>query len=231
MRNLLDKLRSMFTKYKKPILKSLIFIGYIVALIFLFTLIININILAQTNDKIYSINELNTINDKYDCIIILGAGIKADGSATPMLRDRLIAGFETNKHMESIPIIISGDSENPDYCETITMKRVLIENGVDEGSIISDGYGLSTYESIWRAKNIYGFNNILIVSQKYHLHRAIYIANEMGMNADGVDAALTTYGKQPMYSIREYLARIKDMLYSEMSPKPKYTDKWEEKYE
>lgn len=231
MRNILVNFKNMLTKYKQPIFKSLVFIGYLVALIFLFTLIINISIVAQTKDRIYSVEELDLIDEKYDCILILGAGIRADGSASPMLRDRLLAGIEAHKHIESIPIFLSGDSENSDYCETVTMKSFLLDNDIDEDIIISDGYGLSTYESIWRAKHVYGYNRILIISQKYHLHRAMYIANELGIIADGVDGALTTYGKQPIYNLREYLARIKDMLYSEMNINPKYIEKWEENYE
>ena len=82
MRNILVNFRNMLTKYKQPIFKSLIFIGYLVALIFLFTLIINISIVAQTKDRIYSVEELDLIDEKYDCILILGAGIRADGSAS-----------------------------------------------------------------------------------------------------------------------------------------------------
>lgn len=226
MRNVLVKLKNMFAKYKKPILQSLIFVGYIVALVFIFVLIVNLSIVAQTNDNIYSIEETVKLDNDYDCILILGAGIRADGSPTPMLRDRLIAAFEAYSHLEGIPIFLSGDSECSDYRETVAMKHYLTNQGVSEDNIISDGYGLSTYESIWRAKNVYGYDKILIVSQKYHLHRAIYIANELGITAYGIDGALTTYGKQPIYSIREYIARVKDMLFAELQPVPKYIEKW-----
>ena len=106
------------------------------------------------------------------------------------------------------------------------MKKFLLDKEISEEDIICDGYGLSTYESIWRAKNVYGYNKILIVSQKYHLYRAIYIANELGMTAYGIDGALTTYGKQPLYNLREYLARLKDVFYTEMRHNPKYIEKW-----
>ena len=222
---------NIFVNNKKLILKLLMFMGFLVALVFLFVLIINVNIVAKTNDNIYSVEELIKLDDDFDCIIILGAGVKANGSPTDMLRDRLIAGFEAYKHLKNVPILNSGDSQYFDYRETAVMHSFLLDKGVEETSIIDDGYGLSTYESIWRAKNIYGFNKILIVSQKYHLHRAIYIANELGMTAYGLDGALTTYGKQPLYSFREWLARIKDMIYAEMQPTPKYTEKWEGIYE
>lgn len=230
MSNILDKLKTITAKYKKPIFRTMIFIGYIVALVFLFALIINLSIISQTNDNIYSVNDIIKLDNDFDCILILGAGVKANGDPTDMLRDRLIAGYEANQQLE-IPVFLTGDSENSDYTETVTMKRFLINKGIVEEDIISDGYGLSTYESIWRAKNVYGYNKILIISQKYHLHRAIYIAQKLGMIAYGVDGALTSYSKQPIYTFREYLARIKDMLFTEMTPMPAYTEKWEEKYE
>ena len=231
MNQIFEKTKAFVSKYGKPIKNSFIFIGFVVALVFLFALIINLNIVANTNDNIYSVDELIKLDKDFDCILILGAGIRADGSPTPMLRDRLLAGLEAYQHLNTVPIFLSGDSENGDYTETVTMRNVLVEKGVEESQIISDGYGLSTYESIWRAKNIYGFNKILIVSQKYHLHRAIYIANEFDMVAYGVDGALTTYGKQPIYNLREYLARIKDVLYAEILTTPKYTERWEKLYE
>ncbi len=227
MRNIFDKLKNMFTKNKKSILQAFVFIGFVLALVFLFILIINLNIVSKTDDYIYSIDELGTISNDYDCIIILGAGVRADGSATPMLRDRLLTGIEVYNNSQTA-IFITGDSEYESYTETVTMKKLLIELGVPESDIVCDGYGLSTYESIWRAKNIYRFNKILIVSQKYHLYRAIYIANKMGLDAVGVDAALTTYGKQPYYTLREYLARVKDVFFSEILPDPKYTEIWRE---
>lgn len=226
MCNVLGKLKNIFTKYKKPILQSLIFVGYIVALVFLFILIVNLNIVAKTNDNIYSIDETVKLDNDYDCILILGAGIKADGSPTPMLRDRLIAAFQAHQQINDVTVFISGDSKNSDYCETVTMKTFLTDRGVDNNKIICDGYGLSTYESIWRAKEVYGYDKILIVTQKYHLHRAIYIAQKLGITAYGFDGALTTYRKQPLYSFREYIARVKDMLYTEIEPKAKYTDIW-----
>ncbi len=226
MRNVLNKLKNTFIKNKKPILQSFVFIGYIVALVFLFVLIINVNVVAQTDDQIYSIGKLDSIEDDFDCILILGGGVRADGSPTPMLRDRLISGFDAYNNISCKTVFVTGDSEESDYTETVTMQNELMQMGVKEENITCDGYGLSTYESIWRAKYVYGYNKILIVSQKYHLNRAIYIANKLGVDAIGVDAALTTYRKQPYYSLRECFARIKDVLYSEMLPNPKYSEMW-----
>ncbi len=227
MRKILDKIKFTLTKYKKPISHSMIFIGYLLALIFTFALIINLNIVKKTDNHIYTLDELETLSNDYDCIFILGAGVKKDGSTTPMLRDRLLTGIEVYNNSK-IPIFVTGDSEDASYTETVTMKKFLIEHGVPENDILCDGFGLSTYDSIWRAKYVYGYNKILIISQKYHLNRAIYIANELGMHADSIDAALATYSKQPLYNFREYLARVKDVYYTEIRPDAKYTEIWRE---
>ncbi len=227
MRQLLSDIKNVFVKNRRTIADIFIFIGFVLLLIFLFVAVVNWNIVLNTNDSIYSTEELVSLKEEYDCIIVLGAGVRADGTPTDMLRDRLITAYEAYKNGNSPKLLLSGDSEASDYTETVTMKKFLMEKGVPESAIVSDGYGLSTYESIWRAKNIYKCNKILIISQKYHLHRAIYIAEELGMEAHGIDAALESYRKQPIYDARECLARIKDMIYAEMGPDPKYTDEWE----
>ena len=227
MRNVIDYIKAFFQNNRKSFLRGMAFIAYSISLVLIFALIINLNIVAKTNDNIYSLYELEKISSDFDCILILGAGVRKDGSPTPMLNDRLTTGYEAYISEKSDIIFLSGDSERSDYTETVTMKNVLLEKNVDKDCIISDGYGLSTYESIWRAKNVYGFKRILIVSQRYHLHRAIYIAHEMGLEAYGIDAALQGYAKQPFYSMREYLARIKDMIYAEMLPLPTYRIEWE----
>ena len=231
MKKCLNKIKYFIVDNKKPIRYSFILIGFVAVLIFIFVLTVNVNIVSKTEDNVYTVENLTRINFDYDCILILGAGIRKDGTPTPMLRDRLLAGIEAHKIDKTVPILISGDSENPEYRETDTMKQFLLELDVEEDKIICDGYGLSTYESVWRAKNIYGYKRILIVTQKYHLHRALYIADKMNIDADGLDAALETYGKQAQYNFREYFARIKDVIYSDMSPEAKYKDMWVEKYE
>ena len=218
---------AMSVKTKQSLLKAIILLAFTLALIFLFSLILNINIITKTNDNIFTVDQIDKLTVDFDCILILGAGIRKDGTPTPMLNDRLTVALEAFTNEKTDLILLSGDSEYSDYTETVTMRNVLIENGIDGDRIISDGYGLSTYESIWRAKYVYGYNKILIISQKYHLHRAIYIAQELGISAYGIDGALRGYAKQPIYSIREYFARMKDMIYAEIRTTPKYTEQWE----
>lgn len=231
MRNILDKIIVFFKNNKKTVLKILAFASGFVALAFLFVLTLNLIIVSQTNDNVYSPDEMIKISDDFDCILILGAGVKKDGSPTDMLYDRLAVAYQAYESGKSPVLFVTGDSENNDYTETVTMERVLCEMGVDKSAIISDGYGLSTYESLWRAKNVYGYKRVLIVTQEYHLYRAIYIAKKLGLEAYGLDGAIRNYGKQPIYSFREYFARIKDMIFAEMQPMPTYLEKWEAPHE
>lgn len=226
MKNLISIFKSFITKYSNALKKSVCFVSYSLILVFLFVLIVNLNIVANTNDNIYSVDELIKLDEDFDCILVLGAGVKSDGTPTHMLYDRLMVAYDAYAADKSSILFLSGDSEHIDYTETVTMKNVLNEKSVQDSFIVSDGYGLSTYESIWRAKNVYEYDRILIVSQKYHLNRAIYIANKMGIEAYGLDGALREYGKQPIFSLREYFARIKDMIFSEIYPDPTYTEEW-----
>ena len=223
-----DIILGFIKKHKVKVARSLIIVFYFIALFAVFVTLLNINVVQITKDKIYDIDEIEFISEKYDCILILGAGVKADGSPSPMLFDRLQTAnsvFQTGKYNL---ILVSGDSEHEGYSETTTMKNELINMGIEEDIILSDGYGLSTYESIWRAKYVYGFDKVIIISQKYHLNRALYIAEKLQIDAIGVDGALRSYGKQPLYSFREYLARVKDVFYVEMGKASTYTDRWED---
>ncbi len=231
MHDLLTKIKAYIRNKAKPIRDTLIFIGFTFALVFAFVLIINISIIANTEDKIYTADEISEKDKKYDCILVLGAGVRADGTPSPMLEDRLITALEVLNGGASELLFISGDSESEYYRETRVMKNYLLDSGVSQSSLLEDGFGLSTYESIWRAKYVYGFDRVIIISQGYHLCRALHIANALGMDACGVDSALRPYRKQPLYDAREGLARVKDMILSELVPSAEYTERWEENYE
>lgn len=222
------KIKAYISSKAKPIRDIAIFIGFAFALILIFTLIINASIISTTQDRIYSADEIKSLTGEYDCVLVLGAGVRANGTPTPMLADRLSVGCSTFSECGASVLLLSGDSENDDYMETPVMESYCIEQGIAAEDILCDGWGLSTYESIWRAKYVYGFDKVLIISQKYHLYRALHIADSLGIEAYGVDAALQSYIRQVRYDIRESLARIKDMICSELKPVPKYSERWED---
>ena len=146
----------------------------------------------------------------YDCILVLGAGVRADGSPSDMLRDRVTVAVELY-HATGAPLLMSGDHTG-NYNEVGVMKALAVDMGVPSEDIFLDHEGFSTYESLYRAKKVFGADNILIVTQTYHLHRALYIARELDMEAEGVSADLRPYLMQTRYSLREHLARFKDLF-------------------
>ena len=146
----------------------------------------------------------------YDCILVLGAGVRDDGTPSDMLYDRVrvaVALYE----ITGAPLLMSGDHTG-DYNEVGVMKDLAVEMGVPSEDIFLDHKGYSTYESLYRARFVFGARALLIVTQEYHLHRALYIARELDMEAQGISADLRPYLKQTRYELREHLARFKDLF-------------------
>lgn len=162
------------------------------------------------------------LEDDYDCIIILGAGVREDGSMSSMLRDRMDAGIELYFAGVSKKILVTGDHGRDSYDEVNTMKSYAVECGVDSSDVFMDHAGFSTYDSIVRAYEIFGVRRAVIVTQKYHLYRAMYIADYMGMDVRGVSADLHTYRGQMYRDMREMLARANDSLRRYTRPSPVY---------
>lgn len=191
--------------------KVLIFvIAGIVLLIGIAAVSLSVYMVKATEKNIFTADTFEN-DEKADCILILGAGVK-DDKPKPMLRDRLLTGIELYKSGAAEKIIMSGDHGRADYDEVNVMRAFALEQGVRAEDIFLDHAGFSTYDSVYRAKNIFGAENIIIVSQKYHLYRALYISEKLDVKAAGVSANLNTYGGQLKRDIREIIARDKDFF-------------------
>ena len=191
--------------------KVLIFvIAGIALLIGIAAVSLSVYMVKATEKNIFTADTFKN-DEKADCILILGAGVK-DDKPKPMLRDRLLTGIELYKSGAAKKIIMSGDHGRADYDEVNVMRSFAIEQGVRAEDIFLDHAGFSTYDSVYRAKNIFGAENIIIVSQKYHLYRALYISEKLDVKAAGVSANLNTYGGQLKRDIREIIARDKDFF-------------------
>ena len=141
---------------------------------------------------------------------------------SPMLEDRLLKGIELYNEGIAPKIIMSGDHGQKEYDEVNIMKEYAINAGVPSEDVFMDHAGFSTYESIYRAKEIFGVKNVVIVTQEYHLYRAIYIANKLGIKAYGVNTDPRDYAGQLYREVREILARNKDFVKSIFKPKSTY---------
>lgn len=158
-----------------------------------------------------------------DAILVLGARVFPDGGVSTMLGDRLDVGLKLYQAGKSNRILVSGDHGRTHYDEVNTMKSYLKERGVPGDQIFMDHAGFSTYESMYRARDIFQVHKVIIVTQRYHLLRAVYSARRMGLEAYGVASDLQRYRGIERFELREILARNKDFLWVNLwRPKPTY---------
>lgn len=181
---------------------------------------INVLIINKYKSKILSVEDSKKLED-VDCILILGAQVIGD-KPSEMLADRLKQGLELYKNGVAEKIIVSGDHGRTDYDEVRVMKDFLISNGVPSQNIFMDHAGFSTYDSMYRAKNIFKVEKMIVVTQEYHLYRAIYSGNKLGIDAYGSSSDLHQYGGQEKREVREILARNKDFIMCIFKPKSKF---------
>ena len=139
-----------------------------------------------------------------------------------MLQDRLDYAIDLYKNNVAPKLIMSGDHGRKDYDEVNIMKDYAIEKGVPSEDIFMDHAGFSTYESIYRARDIFKAEKMVIVTQEYHLFRALYISNRLGVEAVGYASDPRVYSGQLYRELREILARDKDVIYCIFKPKPTY---------
>ena len=157
-----------------------------------------------------------------DCIIVLGCQVHPDGNPSIMLNDRIQRGVELYKLGVSQKIIMSGDHGQAEYDEVNAMKQTAIDLGVDSSDVFMDHAGFSTYETVYRAKEIFGAKRVVIVTQQYHLYRAVYIAKQLGLEAYGVNSDFHEFRGQIFNDVREILARNKDLVKCIFKPEPTY---------
>lgn len=203
-------------------IKKLFIILLCVAVAFISAVLgINAYVKGNAADNIIS-PEQSAELDGVDCIIILGCKVKDNGDPSDMLRDRLTRGIELYEFGASPKIIMSGDHGSLEYDEVNAMKNYAIEKGVPSSDIFMDHAGFSTYETVYRAKEIFEADKVIIVTQEYHLYRALYIADKLGVEAYGVASDYNAYSGQFFRECREILARCKDFVTSIFKPEPTY---------
>ena len=173
-------------------------------------LIINIYVKSSVKGKIIISDEASSLDA--DCILILGAGVLNNETPSHMLEDRLLQGIELYKDGASDRLLMSGDHGRKEYDEVNVMKRFAIERNIASDHVFMDHAGFSTYESLYRARDIFKAHKIIIVTQRYHLYRALYIAEKLGLDAYGVAADPRQYVGQQYRELREVLARTKDFF-------------------
>lgn len=164
------------------------------------------------------------ISKDVDAIVVLGAGVNKDGTPSAILEDRLKTAIKVLDYVENGKLILSGDHGSENYNEVTAMKNYILKNKhIDEKNIFLDHAGFSTYESIYRAKEIFNVKKIIIVTNEYHLPRALYLAKQMDIEAYGVASDLRNYYYMSSYIKREKAAQVKDFIYvNVLKPKPTF---------
>lgn len=199
------------------IFKILLIVVLVAALLFG---ALNLIVCLSAKTRMRSIKD--SLNDKgYDCIIVLGCGVWGD-TPSPLLSDRLDAAVRLYKAGVSQKLLMSGDHGRTDYDEVSVMRKYAMEKGVPSEDIFMDHAGFSTYETMYRAKHVFGVESAVVVTQKYHLYRALYEARAFDIEADGTIAEGHVYASQLLWDIRESFARVKDFFWCIIKPAPTY---------
>lgn len=208
--------------------KTKIILITIMTIIVLSPLLINQYVILNTTSNIIIKEEYQQLKD-VDYILVLGASVRRE-RPSPMLEDRLKKAIELYNINTQNKILVTGDHTKEDYDEVTIMKNYLLENNIPEEKIIMDPAGVSTYDSIFRVQKQLKAKKIIIVSQKYHLYRALYIANSLGIEAYGVPADDIKYKGATYREVREILARNKDFIKSIIKPTSYYQKGISEEY-
>ncbi len=151
--------------------------------------------------------------EAYDCILVLGASMLPSGEPSTILKDRLDVAVELYKAGVAPKIVMSGDNESDaTYNEVVNMKKYAVNQGVPSEDIFCDHAGIDTYDSMYRARFVFDPHSMVVVTQTYHMYRALFDAHSFNIDAIGVTSDLHSYEKQAYFDIREVGARVSDMI-------------------
>jgi len=186
------------------------FIKRTTALFFVFGLLIFvlINLKVFIEAKSYMYADVDSIPGSYTALV-LGASVYSSGRPSIILADRLDKAIELYEHNKIKRFLVSGDHSTATYDEVNNMKYYLLQRGIPDSVIFTDYAGFDTYNSIARAKDIFQVDSLIIVTQKFHLRRAIYIAKNKGLYVNGYIADKQGYTGMPYLYFRESFANIK----------------------
>lgn len=200
--------------------KICLILAFFVVIVIMLTTGINIYMINSTKAQIINIDEIDKYKD-IDAIIILGCKVNGD-SPSLMLTKRLEKGIDVYNRIHT-KIILTGDHGKKDYDEVNVMKDYLINSDIDSKDIFLDHAGFNTYDSLYRAKNVFMAKKVIIVTQEYHMYRAIFLANQLDLEAIGVVSDdIPQKGIMFKNKIREILSRNKNFFKGIIKPKSKY---------
>ncbi len=156
------------------------------------------------------------------CILVLGCAVWLDNEPSPMLRDRLDTAIALYKAGAAPKLLLSGDNSIVEYSEPDCMLQYTLAQGVPPEDIFLDYAGFSTYESVYRSHAVFRADRLIVVTQKYHLFRALKACDALGIEARGMASNQEQYRGRFYREAREVLARNKDLFKGIVKAKPTY---------
>lgn len=165
---------------------------------------------------------VDSVSGEWQVVIVPGASVLRSGQPSDVLADRLLTALEVYKAGKAEKFLLSGDNGQAGYNEVASMRDYLLERDVPGEDIFLDHAGFDTYDTLYRAKAIFGVSSAVIVTQKFHLPRALFIADALHISAIGVIADRQPYVKALIFSAREWPARFKALLDVIFKSKPAY---------
>lgn len=198
--------------------KCLVFLSIALATSIMVTAIINNEVIRVGRKHIAAMDSFAGSQ----AAIVPGAYVSPDGRLCDMLADRVSTAVDLYRAGRVKKILMTGDHGKASYDEVNGMRKFAEEMGVPTGDIFMDHAGFSTYESMYRARDVFEVDSAVIVTQDFHLPRAVYIARELGIDAVGVSADRHVYAGAEVYEYREIPARIKAFLQVKAGAKPTF---------
>jgi vancomycin permeability regulator SanA len=186
----------------KLINKKYLKIGFIVVILAFFTPLIWIEI--STKNEIYT----EQTAPKERIAIVFGAGVKKNGTPSDILKDRIQTASNLYTQGKIEKILMSGDNSISHYNEPVAMQKYAILLGIPEDKIALDYAGFRTYDTCARAKKVFMINQAILITQKFHLKRAVFLCKSMGIKSSGVIVNKNTYIDNIKLNIRDTLAKI-----------------------
>ncbi len=209
-------------KTKKKKSKLMLFLIIAVSSVVFFGLCFwlgNLYVISYAKDSIKTVAEAASFDA--DCILVLGCKV-TDDTPSEMLEHRLMTGIELYKAGAAPKLLMSGDHGRTTYDEVYAMKKYALDSGIGGDDVFCDHAGFSTYESLYRAKEIFGCKKVIVVTQEFHISRAVFLGKSLGLDVIGVTCDRGVYVKEKANAKRESMARIKAIFTAVIKPKPTY---------
>jgi len=192
-------------RWFKRTLMALVILGVLTAAM---VLLVDWSVERTGRQLTMSIDQLN----QADCVIVPGALVYSNQRPSPILQDRLDVALQVYRSGITDRIVVSGDHGTDQYDEANVMRRYLLEKGVPPEHVFMDHAGFDTYDTMYRARDVFQVSKAIVVTQTFHLNRALYIGQQLGLEVQGVPSDLQIYQKDAYYRFREYPARFKAFL-------------------